>query len=143
MTAAAQDAGWHFIEIADRLKQQDTQHAQSGAFNHGGIRREKSGEKITEEYDQADWNGTADRGQKQRLPQDLPASGNLSGGKVLSSECRRCLSKCRDDVVSKVFIVHSDRASRDCGLPEPVYRRLHKDIRETEYCSLYRGGNRE
>lgn len=36
MTAAAQDARWDLIQIADRLKEQNAQDAHGGVLDHGG-----------------------------------------------------------------------------------------------------------
>ena len=51
MTAAAQDARWDLIQIADRLKEQDAQDADGGAFYHSGFRCKKAGEKVSEQDD--------------------------------------------------------------------------------------------
>lgn len=48
MTAAAQDARWDLIQIADRLKEQDAQDAHGGVLDHGGLRCEQAGESIAE-----------------------------------------------------------------------------------------------
>ena len=64
MTAAAQDARWDLIQIADRLKEQDAQDAHGGVLDHGGLRCEQAGESITEQDDRKN----RDRAAKRRQP---------------------------------------------------------------------------
>ena len=57
MTAAAQDARWDLIQIADRLKEQDAQDA------HGCLRCEQAGESIAEQDDRKNRDRAAKRRQ--------------------------------------------------------------------------------
>lgn len=80
MTAAAQDARWDLIQIADRLKEQDAQDAHGGVLDHGGLRCEQAGESIAEQDDRKNRDRAAKRRQPKAEPENPLASAKLSCG---------------------------------------------------------------
>ena len=61
VSAAPQNAGRDLIEIAERLKEQNAQDADGGAFHHSGFRCKKAGEKVSEQDDRKNGNRAANR----------------------------------------------------------------------------------
>ena len=74
MPAAAQNARRYFIQIAQRLKEQDAQNPHACALNDRSIRRKKPRERISEQDNHKNRNRTAKQRQAQTQPQNAPAS---------------------------------------------------------------------
>ena len=60
MTAAAQDARWDLIQIADRLKKKDAHNPHGSVFDDRLIGGKQAGEEMPEPYNREDGNAAAD-----------------------------------------------------------------------------------
>ena len=80
MPAVAQNARRYFIQIAQRLKEQDAQDAHGGVLDHGGLRCEQAGESIAEQDDRKNRDRAAKRRQPKAEPENPLASAKLSCG---------------------------------------------------------------
>lgn len=106
MPAAAQNARRYFIQIAQRLKEQDAQNPHACALNDRSIRRKKPRERISEQDNRKKRNRTAKQRQAQTQPQNAPASPEFPGGVVLTGNSRRRLTERGNDVIGNVFKIH-------------------------------------
>ena len=106
MPAAAQNARRYFIQIAQRLKEQDAQNLHACALNDRSIRRKKPRERISEQDNRKKWNRTAKQRQAQTQPQNAPTSPEFPGGVVLTGKGRRRLTERGNDVIGNVFKIH-------------------------------------
>ena len=68
VSAAAQDASWYFIQITERLIEQNAQDSYPGASDDRGVRRKQSEENIPEQDDRGNRHGAAHGGQAQTQP---------------------------------------------------------------------------
>lgn len=121
-SAAAQNASRNLVEIAERLKEQNAQDTHTGAFDHSGLRRKKSGEEIPEQDDHENRDRAAyDRGDEAQ-PQDTPAAFPLTGGMILAGEGSRRLHGGRyllcfisSDVLRNQNVCANGQAGGDCN----------------------------
>ena len=137
MPAVAQNARRYFIQIAQRLKEQDAQNPHACALNDRSIRRKKPRERISEQDNRKKRNRTAKQRQAQTQPQNAPASPEFPGGVVLTGKGRRRLTERGNDVIGNVFKIHGYRASGNCICAEAVNRRLHKNVCKAEHRILH------
>lgn len=136
MSTATQKTRRYFIKITEGLKEQDAEDSHKGTFNGRSICCKKRAEKAAEENNREDRKTAAECGQEQTLFQDVLASVNLAGSIVLTAKGSRCLSECRNNIVSEVFKVHSYGASGDGTFSKAVDRCLYKEIGKAENSTL-------